>query len=77
MLEQSHVKNSCSALFIYCACAQLYLYLQQQQKKTKRKKKRLLFNYNPVDVGFEKEIMINVLIFDNLVKVAVLKPENT
>lgn len=47
------------------------------KKKTKRKKKRLLFNYNPVDVGFEKEIMINVLIFDNLVKVAVLKPENT
>jgi hypothetical protein len=75
VLEQSHVKNSCSALFIYCACARLYLYLQK--KKKKRKKKRLLFNYNPVDVGFEKEIMINVLIFDNFVKVAVLKPENT
>lgn len=76
MLEQSHVKNSCSALFIYCACAQLYLYLQQQ-KKNKKKENRLLFKYNPVDVGFEKEIMINVLIFDNFVKVAVLKPENT
>lgn len=53
-----------------------YIY-NNNKKKTKRKKKRLLFNYNPVDVGFEKEIMINVSIFDNLVKLAVLKPENT
>lgn len=57
--------------------ARNYTYIYNNKKKRKRKKKRLLFNYNPVDVGFEKEIMINVLIFDNLVKVAVLKPENT
>ena len=76
MLEQSHVKNSCSAL-LSIVSARNYTYIYNNKKKTKRKKKRLLFNYNPVDVGFEKEIMINVLIFDNLVKVAVLKPENT
>lgn len=55
--------------------ARTYTYIYN--KKKERKKKRLLFNYNPVDVGFEKEIMINVLISDNFVKVAVLKPENT